>query len=170
MTRSRVSPVRAARDGVPARPDPMRAGVGGGVSSRTAGALAAETWLRGHGVTPPPTRWHVEIALDIVHERAPTEFDEHTATRFHLDIYTEEWGVYFCHAGRSSWIRVTDIAFVHGRDDFHLLDVTPALKDIGQLLGQLERTHRIQFQRKHASIRTNLAGVEPAIRSWVATF
>src|SRR6185312_10788992 len=67
--------------------------------------------------------------------RAPSEFDETTSSRFHLDIYLEEWGVFFCHAGQSSRIRVTDMAFVHGRDDFQLLGVTPQLKDIGWLFG-----------------------------------
>ncbi|HEY5951974.1 MAG TPA: hypothetical protein VIV40_41040 [Kofleriaceae bacterium] len=145
------------------------AGNGGG-SATTAGALASATWLRGRGATPPSTtRWHVEIALDVVNERAPSEFDEATATRFHLDIYTEEWGFFFCNHGRSSWIRVTDIAFVHGRDDFQLLTWTPALKDIGQLLRRIEREHHIAFQRSHASIKTNLPNIEPEIRAWLAT-
>jgi hypothetical protein len=121
-------------------------------------------------VTPPATgRWFAEIALDVVHARAPSQFDETSATRFHLDIYADEWGVFFCHGGQSSWIRVTDIPFVHGRDDFGLLASIPALKDIGQLMRQLERGHRIQLQRPHATIRTNVAGAEPAIRAWVTT-
>src|SRR5687768_9236555 len=140
-------------------------------SGSTAGALAAAAWLRLRGVTPPPgiQRWHVEIALDVIHDRAPSEFDERTATRFHIDIYAEEWGVFFCHGGRSSWIRITDVPFVHGRDDFDLLRVIPALKDVGQLLRSLERQHKVKFQREHAVIRTNLDGAEPAIRSWIAT-
>ena len=161
MSRSRVS---AARELFPIFAS------SGGASSTTAGAVAAGEWLRGVGATPPTMqRWHVEIALDVVNGRPPSEFDETTATRFHLDIYAEEWGVFFCHAGRASWIRVTDIAFVHGRDDFKLLGVTPPLKDIGMLLRRMEQTHQVRFQRAHAWVRTNLANVEPAIRSWVAT-
>jgi hypothetical protein len=34
---------------------------------------------------------------------------------------------------------------------------------------QLERLHQIQFQRQHAAVRTNLAGAEVEIRSWIAT-
>jgi hypothetical protein len=139
-------------------------------SATTAGALAAVTWLRSRGATPPAmTRWHVEIALDVLNQRAPSEYDEATATRFHVDIYTEEWGFFFCHGGRSSWIRVTDIAFVHGRDDHQLLGAVPALKDIGTLVRRLEGEYRMRFQRQHAHVRTNLPSLEPPIRDWVST-
>jgi hypothetical protein len=133
------------------------------------GATAAAQWLR--ALRQPAiagTRWHAEIAMDTVDAPAPEVFDPMTASRFHLDLYSEEWGVFFCHAGRSSWIRVTDIAFVHGRDDFSLLTVTPALKDIGKLLRQLEQQHGVQLHRHHATIRTNLASAAPAIRRWLA--
>src|SRR5690349_3802850 len=140
MTSSRACTARAASALALADRRPTIAG-GAGISSRTAGAMAAEMWLRQRGLSPPPTtRWHVEIALDVVHTRAPSEFDEVIATRFHLDIYLEEWGVFFCHGGNASWVRVTDVPFVHGRDDFQLLAVLPPLKDVGQLLRQLERT------------------------------
>ena len=165
MSRSRVA---TARD-MP-RVDKRTVASSAGDIVGTAGALAAAVWLRGRGVPPPThTRWHVEIALDVISERAPTEYDEMTATRFHLDIYKEEWGLYFCHAARSSWIRVTDIAFVHGRDDFHLLGLTPPLKDVGMLLRGLEQTYALRFQREHAAVKTNLPSLEPAIRSWVAS-
>jgi hypothetical protein len=142
----------------------------GGLKSSTFGALAADAWIRDRGASPTTTttRWHVEIAIDVVQARAPSEWDEATATRFHIDIYAEEWGFYVCHGGRSSWIRVTDVPFVHGRDDFTLLRWTPALNDIGELLHQFEQTHALRFQREHATIRTNVAGIEPAIRRWVA--
>jgi hypothetical protein len=134
-----------------------------------AGPLASAAWLRDRGQDQTTTtRWYVEIALDVVHARAPSEFDERTSTRFHLDIYAEEWGLYFCHGGHSSWIRVTDIAFVHGRDDFQLLDATPGLRDIGLLLRRLEATHAVKFQREHASIKTNVTSLEPAFRAWIA--
>ena len=114
-------------------------------------------------------RWHVEIALDVVDGPAPVEFDERTATRFHIDLYSEEWGVFFCHAGRSSWVRVTDIAFVHGRDDFGLLAEMPALPDLGAWLRRLEQQHGVVFQRAFARVRTNLANAEPVIRRWIAS-
>lgn len=141
---------------------------GGGLS--TLGSLSAAAWLSARGATAPTLeRWHVEVALDVVQKRAPSEFDETTSSRFHLDIYLEEWGVFFCHAGQSSRIRVTDIAFVHGRDDFQLLGVTPQLKDIGWLLRHVESRHGLEFMRAHADIRTNVANVEPAVRSWIAS-
>src|ERR1700755_2434276 len=107
----------------------------GPAGSQSIGATAAVQWLAHRRLSSTGVlRWHVEIALDVVDGPAPTEFDERTATRFHIDIYSEEWGVFFCHAGRSSWVRITDIAFVHGRDDFGLLAAMPMLKDIGALL------------------------------------
>lgn len=134
----------------------------------TEGALAAASWLHHVGsTTPTTTRWHVEIALDVVRTRAPSEWDEPTATRFHLDVYAEEWGYYVCHAGRASWIRVTDVPFVHGRDDFRLLSTTPSLAEIGSLVRRIESEHSVQFQREHATIRTNVAGVEPSVRRWI---
>lgn len=105
----------------------------------------------------------------MIGDRAPSEFDEAAATRFHISIYTEEWGIYFCHGGHSSWIRITDIAFVHGRDDFKLLDVIPALKDIGSLMRRLEHHNGFRFQRQHAVITTNLPAIEPAVRTWIAS-
>lgn len=138
---------------------------------RPLGATAATAWLRSLSTTQPSqTHWNVEIALDVVHGRAPTEWDEATATRFHIDVYTEEWGFYFCHGGRSSWIRVTDIPFVHGRDEFSLLGKTPALSDVGALVRDLEASHGVRFQRQHATIRTNLPSIEPAVRGWIAKF
>ena len=113
--------------------------------------------------------WQVEIAMDVVDHAAPSEFDETVATRFHIDLYREEWGVYFCHQGKWSWIRVTDVAFVHGRDDHRLLDWIPALKDVKTLLRRLEQMHRITLRRDHAAVHTNLPQLAPAVRRWLAT-
>jgi hypothetical protein len=135
-----------------------------------AGAAAAGSWASDLGITVPTgTRWHIEIQLDVVETRAPSQFDETTATRFHLDIYSEEWGFYFCHAGQCSWIRVTDISFIHGRDDFDLLGMTPALNDIGHLVRHLEQKFRIRLRRDLALVRTNLSKAEPIVRAWIAT-
>ncbi|HEY2732945.1 MAG TPA: hypothetical protein VGI70_03125, partial [Polyangiales bacterium] len=98
----------------------------------TAGRVAAAGWLQARALqTIGGARWHVEIALDVVDQPASAEYDERTASRFHIEIFGEEWGFFFCHAGRASWIRVTDVAFVHGRDEFGLLGVTPDLSQIG---------------------------------------
>lgn len=115
------------------------------------------------------TRWHVGIFLDVVDAPAALAWNDAIHTRFHLDIFGEEWGLFFCHAGKASWIRVTDIAFVHGRDDYRLLDWTPPLKSVGMLLRRLEQTHRVQFQRRHATIESELPSIEPSVRAWIAT-
>jgi hypothetical protein len=142
----------------------------GARSWSSVGAIAAATWVRGRGLaTTGLSRWHIEIQLDVIDAPAPAEYDEVTATRFHLDIYTEEWGHYFCHSGRSSWIRVTDLAFVHGRDDHQLLTLTPPLPEIGRLVRQLEQKHAFKFRRDHALVRTNIAHGEAMIRTWLST-
>lgn len=169
MRSSRVSAARAAVEKASAKRAPVIATVGG-TSGKTAGALAAATWLMDRALTPPAgKRWHIEIAIGVTNGRPTTDYDEDSATRFHLNIYEEEWGVYFCHRGKASWIRVTDIAFVHGKDDFKLLASIPALKNIGALLRQVERDHGVQFQRQHASVKTNLANAETTIRNWVTS-
>jgi hypothetical protein len=142
----------------------------GPAGSQSLGGAAAVQWLAQRKLSATSVlRWHVEIALDVVEAPAPKDFDALTATRFHIDIYSEEWGVFFCHAGRSSWVRITDIAFVHGRDDFGLLATMPPLKDVGALLRRLEHQHGVQLQRGFAAVRTNLANAEPAIRRWIAS-
>jgi hypothetical protein len=137
--------------------------------STNAGIVAANAWLTSLGLNPPPgaLRWHAEISLSTVDGPAPVEFDEHRDTRFHVDIYSEEWGFFFCHGGKTSWIRVTDIPFVHGRDEFQLLTQTPALPDVGKLMRSLEAKHEIHFFRQHALVRTNVIAAEPVIRRWL---
>jgi hypothetical protein len=137
-------------------------------SGSTVGALDASSWLSARSVGANGVlRWHAEIALDVIDGPAPEEFDEHVASRFHIDIYAEEWGFYFCHGGHASWIRVTDIPFVHGRDDFAVLSATPSLEHIGSLLRELEARYAIRFQRDRALVRTNVPRAEPSIREWV---
>jgi hypothetical protein len=142
---------------------------GGGIAP-TAGAAAATSWLSSLGLQPPSTlRWHVEIAIADLDATPPIEFDERVATRFQLDLYSEEWGYFFCHQGRSSWIRITDIPFVHGRDDFGLLAQTPTLGSIGATMRSLEARLAFQLRREHALVRTNLAGGEAVVRRWLAS-
>lgn len=88
-------------------------------------------------------------------------------TRFHVHIYAEEWGYRFSHAGRASWIRVTDIPFVHGRDDFDLVAMTPPLENLGAFLRALEAEHGLTFRRAHAAIASTIPGAEGAVRKWI---
>lgn len=92
-----------------------------------------------------------------------------TDALFRLSIYAQEWGFFFTHHSRASWIRITDIPFVHGRDDHELLGDTPPLKNIGAFLRKLETKHRLSFARKSAVLTTNLDDAELPIRSWLAT-
>lgn len=135
------------------------------------GASEAHRWLTNLGLHPPPgsLRWHAEISLDVIDGPARVDFDERVDTRFHIDVYSEEWGFFFCHEGRVSWIRITDIPFVHGRDDHQLLTQTPSFEHIGALVRVLEGKHNVRFNRQHAIIRTNIAAAEPQIRRWLLT-
>lgn len=119
------------------------------------------------GVYPTEPHWFVEIVLD-ADAAAGREIDQAHATRFMIEVYAEEWGFMFCHQGRVSWIRVTDIPFVHGRDDHALLRQTPPLRDIGRLIHNLEKQYGIEL-RGHPIFRTSLLGAEHALRDWAAT-
>jgi len=145
----------------------IRAGGGGGLA--TAGSRAAFDWLAERKIGIPPTRWHVAIGLDVRDEPAPGDFDEATDSRFHVEIYSEEWGFFFCTGGRASWIRITDVAFVHMRAQFGLLARVPRLTAIGALLRALETEHGLAFKREHAYVSTSLSGAEPLIRAWIAS-
>jgi len=139
-----------------------------GPNAGGSGTAAAGRWLADRGLDATSLkRWHVEVSLAATDAPASLTFDDRVDTRFHVDIYSEEWGFFFCHGGRASWVRITDIAFVHGRDDFGLLSRAPALIDIGQLLRALEKQHAMSFRRHLALIRTNIPGSEPGIRRWV---
>lgn len=133
------------------------------------GALEALAWLRERDPTASSNdRWYVEIALDVIARSAAYDFDETTATRFHLDVYREEWAVWFCHRGRSSRIVCSDAVRVHGRDDYNLVEITPRLRDIAGLVRRVETGYGVRFAREHAALCTNLASAEPAIRTWIA--
>ncbi len=144
-------------------------GPSGHDNSTTAGQLAARTWLTSRGLTSSGVlqRWHVDILLDVVDQMARPQFDDRVDTRFRIEIYSEEWGFMFCHGSRSSRIRVTHTASVHGRDDYALLEATPPLKDLGALLRFIEHGNRLRFRRRNAVVRTNLANADGAIRRWV---
>ena len=140
-------------------------------SAASQGVIEARGWVENLGLHAPPgtLRWHAEISLDVIDGPARIEFDDRADTRFHIDVYSEEWGFFFCHGGRVSWIRVTDIPFVHGRDEHQLLAQTPALEAIGELIRRIETKHAVRFHRQHAIIRTNIAAAEPQLRRWLLT-
>ena len=138
--------------------------------STTAGKLAAQGWLHSRLLSGPGlTSLHVEVSLGVLAQTPPVDFDEQTETRLRIEIYSEEWGVFFCHGGKASWIRVTDIAFAHGRDDFGLLSLLPPLKEVASLVRLIERQHDLVFRRDHPLIRSSLPGAERAVRAWVRT-
>jgi hypothetical protein len=136
----------------------------------TAGMEAARAWLGAYGLSLPPSgRWHASALLALDGTIPLADLDDTLETRFRIEIYSEEWGVFFCHAGRVSWVRVTDVPFVHGRDDYRLLAAMPALADVGQLLRRVERDHGIEFRRGAALLRSDLAGAEATLRRWVSS-
>lgn len=120
------------------------------------GPLASAAWLVALELLPTVPRWFVELVYD-----AP----EHD-TQFQLEIFAEEWGYRFRHAGKTSWIRVTDIPFAHGQDDHGLLRETPKLRDIGRLLRKLETRFGIELANRVPAISTNIEGGEPVILAW----
>jgi hypothetical protein len=139
-------------------------------TTSTAGKLASSAWLAARQLKPPITnRWEVEIALEVSNAEATFKSMDSVETRFQLNIYAEEWGYFFCHGGSASWIRVTDIPFVHGRDDHQLLGLTPPLRDIGSLVRKLEAKHMIAFNRQLAAIRSDIVGADVGVGLWVAS-
>jgi hypothetical protein len=138
-----------------------------GLSTNT-GPIASAAWLVARELYPREPKWSVEIALAPAGSIPSHEIDEH-ATCFQIGIYAEEWGFLFSHASRVSWIRITDLPFVHGRDEHKLLSATPPLRQIGNLIHDLEKRHQIRFDREGASVKTELHGSEGVIRRWIAT-
>jgi hypothetical protein len=138
------------------------------VAPRTEGSRAALEWLDMLGLASDG-HWYIEIALDVVDHPASATYSGDSDTRFHLNVYPEEWGVFFCHGSRASWIRITDEPFVHGRDDHHLLGDLPSLRTIGDLISELERRYAIAFRRNHALVRTNVVGGKGTLRKWLSS-
>lgn len=145
--RRRSDKLKALRVELPADP--------AGRILKTLGADAAERWLMTLGLRASP-RWYIEIVMP-----------GGEGTRLDLNVYGEEWGYVFQHAGRTSWIRITDIAFVHGRDEHALLASTPDLLDMHALLAQLEASHGVRFARATAIVHSNLPGATERVRTWL---
>jgi hypothetical protein len=132
----------------------------------TVGARASHAWLDNLELEPVKP-WYVEIALDTSSRRASDVYRS-SSSRFHLNVYPEEWGVFFCTGGKTSWVRVTDEPFVHGRDDFQLLADLPPLDRIETLVRDLEDRNDLRFRRDLAMIRTNITGAKNVLRKWLA--
>lgn len=124
--------------------------------SPNAGPLASAGWLVARDLSPDDTKWFVELAF--LAEDA----------RFDLAIYAEEWGIRFERGDRVSWIRVTDIAFVHGRDDHQLFARLPSLRDIGRLVRELETEHGIRFARDTVRVSTSIPDAVAVLQTWAA--
>ena len=130
-----------------------------------AGALASAAWLSSRCLCATAGGWEVTISLAV--KRGGGTGNEET--RFHVAITAREWGFFFSHGNETSWIRVTDVPFVHERDDFALLHRVPALRDLGELVGEIEERYGIQFDREDALIRSTLIGGVDRIQAWVIT-
>jgi hypothetical protein len=111
---------------------------------------------------PSAPKWFVEIEL-----AAAGNSDRAQAGKLLLEVYAEEWGYRFEHDGRTSWIRVTDVPFVHGRDEHGLLPKTPRLENIGGLIREIEEAKAIEFQRQHAVVRSNVPDEDGVIATWI---
>jgi hypothetical protein len=151
--------VTSRRVNPPGSPTRHPIGTPRGLSTNT-GPIASAAWLAARELYPRDPKWRVEIELAVSTEQP---------TRFELEIYAEEWGYRFSAGERMSWIRVTDVPFIHGRDDHSLLRSTPSLREIGALLRELEDKHAIAFDRDNAVVRTTIDGGEAAIRTWLET-
>jgi hypothetical protein len=137
---------------------------------RHAGMLAANAWLEARGLRKRTgAGWNVAIALEVSDLPASPFIKKPADSRFHIAISAAEWGFFFCHRGRASWIRVTDVPFVHECDDHGLVHEVPPLRDLGRLVQTVEQRNGILFRRMRASVRTDLVDAEPQIRGWIAT-
>jgi len=125
------------------------------------GPLATAQWLLARNLTAPHPKWYVEVTL---RTEAPG------GTELRIELFSEEWGFWFGHEDKVSWIRVTDLPFAHGRDDHGLLELTPPLRNIGVLVRAIEERFGIRFVAEAAGVRTSLFGAELAIRDWVTSW
>jgi hypothetical protein len=151
-------PRRITRQPKPRPPHPL--GAPQRSLSTNTGPLASAAWLAERAVLPGQPKWFVEIRFLA---------KDDPSTCFQLDIYAEEWGFQFQRDGRSSWIRVTDTPFVHGRDDFDLRDRAQSLRDIGGLIRWIDEQVGVHLERDAPGIRSNIAHAYAPVRAWIAT-
>lgn len=136
---------------------------------KRAGALAAAAWLRACGLCGPiDSDWDVIIALEVGDHPVPPCASDPTVSRFEIAITMTAWELLFRYRGRTSGIRVTDVAMVNVRDDHGLIRSLPPLRNVGSLIRVLEHRHAVSFHRKRACVRTSLVDAEPRIRRWIA--
>lgn len=138
-------------------PTPPRLPLGtpAGLSPNT-GPLASAAWLVARDIYPDDTKWFVELSFAA------------EDARFELAIYAEEWGFRFERGDRVSWIRVTDIVFVHGRDDHQLLTRVPPLREIERLVREIEAEHGIRFARDQVRVTTSIPDADTVLRTWAS--
>lgn len=166
--RTAVKPRRLATPPVPVRAiKPPAATPTFGVPV-TVGSVDTGDWIKARGISAVDHHWFVEVALGVGDAALVETWSGNTDTRFHVYIYPQEWGFLFCHQGRTSWIRVADRAYVHGRDDHDLITETPPLREIASLVHELERRHQLALRRDRALVRTNLHAIDDCVRDWVA--
>jgi hypothetical protein len=132
------------------------------------GLPACNAWVaaRGLAVAGKP-KWYADVFLDVRDAPAPEVYWGDRDTRFHLKIASPEWSFLFCHANKTSSVRVRETSFVHGDDDWKLEKQVPSLDAIGAFLAKLEKKHGVKFRREHAFVRTNITGAKPVLRAWV---
>lgn len=124
----------------------------------TIGAAASATWLDQLGLDASRApQWYCEIVI-------PTD---RTDTRLELNIYPEEWGVIFRREQHLSSIRVTDVPFIHGVDDDHLLSDLPTLDRVVDLLAKLEQRFELDFRISRVTTHSNFARVTTLVRAWL---
>jgi hypothetical protein len=165
LSAARISSLDAVSDARSPRPRRKSAQPPLGISSNT-GPLATTAWLIERGLSSREPRWFVEIMIG-TSDGFP---DKDAATLLRIELFSEEWGFWFQHDNKVSWIRVTDLRFVHGRDEHSLLRETPALGNLGALVRALEKRFDVRFVVETPLIRTNLFGAEPAINEWLRSW
>jgi hypothetical protein len=128
------------------------------VPSKPIGPRATAAWLSARGLYVPPTfNWEVTIAIDS---------GTTPAAQLVIAIDWLEWSFMFTHQNRMSWIRVMTAPEVHERDDFELLETTPALRNFSTLVRGLEDRFEIDLRRAAPAILTNIPNAENKIRMW----
>lgn len=135
--------------------------------SPTVGSNAVKQWLRENGLESATSDWRATIVLPVM-LRDVLAGSEAVETRFEVELEPDKWSLCFSHAGRTSRIRVADLASVDGCDDHDLLVITPQLRDLGRLLRQLEQRHALSFHRDSAEVRTEHPPIKDAALRWLA--
>ncbi len=136
----------------------MRQGLSSALVAHAGPNLATTQWIEQCGLATLNTpSWYVEVSISTARED----------TRCELNVYPDEWGVIFRRGIRVSSVRVTDVAFVHGRDDDNLLRVFPSLDRVRNLITLLEHRFDLAFDRAGSAVHSNLTRASAIIRGWL---